>query len=873
MLKKFCNHLRSQQEITPVMAMSIAAITLTIVILFTLTNAYKYLEFTLYDLRFKIKPSIPQWEELVFIDMDDMSVKNIGKYPWPRTVYAQVLETMDDVGIRQVAFDVEFPDNSPKQVNDQYYNELISNDRSKIDNNGIKNLIINNDKIFAESISNSGKVVLAYSLNPAQLDQMDGTIEEKAAVLRDKTNFIEKVSLPIKDKYNLDFKELHSASLENIKDILYPRPDFYRNAITAGYVNSSFDIDGINRKVAIIQEFDNRLYMHLSLAMLTDICKISNNDIVINPGKNVILKNALHPIKQTRSDIVIPINDRGEILINWASGKFARTFTHIPLYALLEYPKLKNYVHDYWNEQDAQNNGTLHNYGNRLDSIEAELSTNDRPDERIKLIKESKKIRKDIADVQNSYLSVLLKQGDELKKKIKESGNTDTVSIEELNNIQNFLAAAEVVQSVESINGKFCIIGLTATATSDFGPIPVDSEYPMVGTYHNVVNTVIQESFITKVPFLINIIFFLIIGFGISLAAEGLSAKKSIITMTVALLFINIVNIMLFAFMDIWFDELGSNLALIFPSVAITAYKFIKEEGQKRFIKSAFSHYLSPKVIEQIIEHPDSLQLGGGERHITTFFSDVAGFSSISEKLSPTELVQLLNDYLSEMTDIVMKYDGTVDKFEGDAIMAFFGAPQTLPDHPIKACHATIEMQKRLIEMREKWRSEGKNELKVRIGLNTGKAVVGNMGSRTRMDYTVMGDSVNLASRLEGANKFYGTYSMISEFTYEIVKDEVECRELDKIRVIGKEEPIRVFELIDLKGQMDSQMTQIVSLYNRGLELFKSRDWTGALEKFKEATAIKADDGPSLTYIERCTEFMKEPPSAKWDGVYRLKSK
>ncbi len=179
-------------------------------------------------------------------------------------------------------------------------------------------------------------------------------------------------------------------------------------------------------------------------------------------------------------------------------------------------------------------------------------------------------------------------------------------------------------------------------------------------------------------------------------------------------------------------------------------------------------------------------------REISIFFSDVAGFSTISEKLTPPQLVALLNEYLSEMTDIILGYDGTVDKYEGDAIIAFFGAPHPYPDHAVKLVMAAIDMKKRLAEMREGWRSIGQQELRVRMGMNTGNAVVGNMGSRTRMDYTMMGDSVNLAARLEGANKYYSTYAMISENTYLQTKDHIEARELDLIKVVGKNEPIKV---------------------------------------------------------------------------------
>ena len=199
-------------------------------------------------------------------------------------------------------------------------------------------------------------------------------------------------------------------------------------------------------------------------------------------------------------------------------------------------------------------------------------------------------------------------------------------------------------------------------------------------------------------------------------------------------------------------------LALLTTYTALTVYNYVTEEKAKRMIKGIFQHYVSAKLVDELINNPSMLKLGGEKRVMTVFFSDIEGFTSISEQIPPEELVVLLNEYLTAMTDIILKYDGMVDKYEGDAIMAVWGAPVYFEDHAKKACFAALEMQKKLVELRKKWISEGKPEIHTRIGINTGEMIAGNMGSRVRMDYTVMGDAVNVASRLEGANKQYGTY-------------------------------------------------------------------------------------------------------------------
>jgi adenylate cyclase len=300
---------------------------------------------------------------------------------------------------------------------------------------------------------------------------------------------------------------------------------------------------------------------------------------------------------------------------------------------------------------------------------------------------------------------------------------------------------------------------------------------------------------------------------------------------------------------------------------------YLVERGQKALIRDAFGQYLSPKVVNILVKDPSRLTLGGEKREMTAFFSDVASFSTISEQLTPEELVALLNDYLTAMCDIIADYEGTVDKFEGDAIIAFWGAPLNQPDHARLSCFAAIDMQNYLRDYRERLRLEGRPILNVRIGLNTGDMLVGNMGSAQRMDYTIMGDAVNLAARLEGANKFYGTYSMISEATYKHVADDVEVRELDEVRVVGKREAVRIYELLDRRGELDEHRAEILSRYNAALALYREHRFEEALAGFESVLEIEPDDGPGRTYAGRCRGFIEEPPPADWDGVHQLTEK
>jgi adenylate cyclase len=279
-------------------------------------------------------------------------------------------------------------------------------------------------------------------------------------------------------------------------------------------------------------------------------------------------------------------------------------------------------------------------------------------------------------------------------------------------------------------------------------------------------------------------------------------------------------------------------------------------------------------VVSELLKNPDMLKLGGEERVMTVIFSDVAGFTTISENLTPTQLVVLLNEYLTAMTDTVLSYDGIIDKYEGDAIMAEFGAPLPDEQHAIKACFAAIDMQKTLAEMRAKWKAEGRPELRARVGINSGPMVIGNMGSREIFDYTVMGDNVNLSSRLEGVNKVYGTFIMCSEATRLMVGDSILTRELDIIRVKGKTEGVKIHEVLARASDgLDEIRSRLVKTYRRGLEAYKNRRWQEGIELFREALAVEPSDGPSSLYLERCAEFLENPPGDDWDGIFTMRTK
>jgi adenylate cyclase len=328
------------------------------------------------------------------------------------------------------------------------------------------------------------------------------------------------------------------------------------------------------------------------------------------------------------------------------------------------------------------------------------------------------------------------------------------------------------------------------------------------------------------------------------------------------------------------FAHWGRWLSFVIPAgtlvanyAAITSFRMIFEESEKRKIRKTFSQYLSPGVIALIERDPQKYIRPGGEtKELTVMFSDIRGFTTISEGLTADELVRLLNEYLGAMTDVLFQNLGTLDKYIGDAIMAFWGSPYPQNDHAERACRCAIEMTHTLKRLNAQWENEGRKRISIGIGLNTGRVNVGNMGSAKRLSWTVMGDNVNLASRLEGMTKQYRTQIVISESTYRRVGERFVCRDLDRIRVKGKLQPVGIYELLDVAEERP-RYDALLTAFERAMNAYREQNWREAAARFGELLASFPDDGPTQVFLDRAMDFMQNAPAPDWDGVYVMKTK
>ncbi|MGI5064662.1 CHASE2 domain-containing protein [Treponema putidum] len=431
----------------------------------------------------------------------------------------------------------------------------------------------------------------------------------------------------------------------------------------------------------------------------------------------------------------------------------------------------------------------------------------------------------------------------------------------------------------EDFKDMYVFFGLYAPGLFDICQTPVSASYPGVGVHITLLDNILSGQTIIETSYPINI---LIIFICIILAALfGIFAEK-IKSRTISII-VNAVSFLLFVALYLFISYYLFRFGIAIPIasvltgislsfVASLAVSYIVEGKQRRYLKNAFKQYLSPAVIEQLIADPSQLKLGGERKEISIFFSDLQGFTSISENLSPEALTELLNDYLSDMSKIILDSGGTIDKYEGDAIIAFWNAPARVEYHARSALEAAWACQKKLEERRADFekRAQGR-PFKMRIGLNTGFAIVGNMGSVSRFDYTMLGDSVNLAARLEGLNKQFGSYTMCAEAAKKQAEESgtvLKFRELARAAVVGKSEPVVVYEVMDEKTYNEKKA--FIDSFDRGLKEFYAGNFKEALNIFAQTEEA---DPPSKHYAEKCKTLISQKPEGEWQGIWKADTK
>ena len=428
---------------------------------------------------------------------------------------------------------------------------------------------------------------------------------------------------------------------------------------------------------------------------------------------------------------------------------------------------------------------------------------------------------------------------------------------------------------LEQFEGSHVFFGLYAPGLFDICTTPISPNYPGVGVHICQLDTILNETYLFESPLWLTLLIIALASLiGSCIGGLTKQAKARSVVLEVLLFLVVLVAYIgstIAAFIPGLIMPFASPLlAFVASFIASLMETYLSEGKQRRYLKTAFKQYLSPTVIENLIENPDLLKLGGERREITAFFSDIQGFTSISESMTPEGMTQFLNLYLSEMSDIIMNHGGTIDKYEGDAIIAFWNAPTFEEDHAKRGLEAAMECQKKLAEMQDELMKITGKPVKQRIGLNTGIATVGNFGSRNRFDYTMMGDTVNLASRLEGINKQYGSYTMCSKATMDSALEHgctLDFRNVGKVAVVGRKEPVLIYN--PLTPHEKSVLDGFNNIFLRAYELFEKGDFVEAQKLFE---SIADRDPVSAKYVDKCAMLIKNPPE-NWQGFIQATEK
>jgi len=703
------------------------------------------------DERFTIRGPIPVNERIVILAVDDNSLSEIGRWPWPRDKIGRIVDrVLGEYGARVVGFDAVFSEAQENPLSESVRLLSQAGQSRKDISSWLKNHRKTGDldaKFEALLSKYNDRIVLGYFFYPYGAD-VSNRIRR---TLNQESTLLQPSAIPATISGKMPSNIVRMIAVEG------NLPRFTRAVDVAGHFNFFPDSDGMVRRVPLLAELDGFFYPSLDLqtlrvAMGWPFISAEVSDIGIE--------------KLSIGDHLLPVGPDGSMLLNhYGPG---RSFTHISA-----------------------------------------------------------------ADV--------------LKGRANPAVFRDAI----------------------------VLLGVTAIGVFDSRPIPYDSVFPGVEGHAAAISNILNNEYIKRPLWLqaSELLGVLILGLICGRLVSGRGPVVQSLAILGAPMLIVFSAIWLFSSYGLWVKTVYLLLGVLMATVPTTLFEYVIEARKRVFINDAFSHYLAPDVVKDLAAHPEQLNLGGEEKDLTAFFSDIASFSTFSERLTPPELVQFLNKYLSEMSDIILARGGTIDKYEGDAIIAFFGAPLDMPDHAYQCVMAAIEQQRALIDLHKEWVEEGLPEIHVRIGLNSGPIVVGNMGTAKRMDYTMMGDNVNLASRLEGVCKQYKAPILISGETFEMVKDRLAARFVDRVRVVGRSNPVAIYIPLGKHDTVSREALVFAAAYRKAWEAVSRRDFTVASAMFDKLCAENPEDGPCKVLQARVHTFLQTAPSEDWDGVHLLKTK
>lgn len=875
----------------------------TFVSFLSVFGVFEKFEYKFYDALLTFKKENSEREEILLVDIDDLALDQMGDWPWTREKIANSLLYMRELGAETVVFDIEYLSPSQKSVNMEIYDEILKEPEKNA--NEIKNLFVDNDDYFSRTIQFFGNSFLTVNSGNLAINYND-----------EELNYSKKRFLyDAEDEKNQLEKKHCSKNYSEFSPAMF---DFISHSKGAGFTNVKIDSDGTRRRIPLFIKYDDGVLAQLSLS---PILKILSPEKIKITNHYVILENCKNPDfdKSDKKTIKIPIDKDGTMLINWLKKPFASTktvtyedgssaeiiddentsFSHCSIFYLWNLGELEKSLHsslisfNSQNENFSQISSLLFEYDGLSEYKNYILSCMNGFDS------EGNAIGGGIDDeIFTEYFSLrqnffenlaIFANSDDFINFVNENPEMYSQATDFCINLETFLFYFDEMKSM--FNKKFCILGNTGSGTTDLGSTPFQNSYPNVGTHANVYNTIMTQDFITPVSWF----WVAIVTAVLSFFAFAFHSNKKVWVQSVwafcLLVVIITIPILLMHFFGIYIPLTSPILITVLSYILITALRFRSSEKDKKFITGAFSQCLSKDVVDEIIKDPSKLVLGGKNYNMTAIFTDIQKFSGFSELLTAEQLVALLNYYLTRMSEIIIAERGTVDKYEGDAIVAFVGAPIPMENHAKKACSAAIKMKRAEIKINQEIaeiasKSQKPSEIPqalydafkimiknnrtifTRIGLNSGEIVAGFMGSDNKKNYTVMGNNVNLASRLEGVNKQYSTNGILmSDATRKELDENFVVRSLDRVQVVNVKTPIRLYELLGFTSEFDETYFGYLTNWEKSMKLFETGKYSEALESFKNLSSQNPEDKVCLYYISLLEQFFIQGkyPTAKDD--------
>ncbi|MDR2259033.1 MAG: CHASE2 domain-containing protein [Treponema sp.] len=881
------------------------------------------LEERLYDFFLRGRPDRERISNVVFLDVDDAAIAYNGVFPWPRSIMADGFLRLKEYGTSAAILDIEFIDKGPEGIDTIYFERDFpadfENAFSEIGGN-VSDLL---EAIRSGRISWGEEARYEEELLRLIREEQANLFERTSAIARDNDIYLAQASalfghtwatlnlqaqsltgeqaarrLLAEEKFAYPVDAAPGAQGGANVDLLPAIPSFSEAARGAGFTNVDIDGDGVRRRIFLAQKIQEHWYLQLAFAPLMEY--LGYPEIRLEK-RRLILKNARFPGGAGARDVVIPLDTGGRMMLDWPKTDYHDSFKpHISFAEFSHLERLEALMEQYLGALEtaalsffaqfdeslspasrivSQSGGLFRESRDALNRALAEQSDEEFSrrlalrDEGIGLLVSLSELA--IGTKARALAETLGQDYPEDAAVIREEAEYIATLAEYLDTAAEEYAGLQT-RLRESLAGKFCIIGRVDTGTTDIGVNPFYGKYVNVGTHAVVLDTILRESFIVPLNPLWSAALCLALSLFLMLVLWRLRpALRAGLGLGGVILF-GALCFIIFRYTGTFFGPLGPVLAAIVAVILRELVSYLASEKEKQFINKALSTYVSKEVVAELVANPSLLQLGGSKRQMSAIFTDIQGFSTISERLGPEQLVLLLNRYLTDMSDIIMENLGTIDKYEGDAIIAFFGAPVYREDHAALACRSAVGMKKAEAELNRVVMAEGLSPLPLytRIGINTGEMVVGNMGTSNKMNYTIMGNAVNLAARLEGVNKQYHTGGiLISEYTKNGIGDEFICRSLDRVRVVGINTPVRLYELLGLRSEAAAGELDTFAAWEEALALYEKRQFPAAAKIFSSIAAQNEKDGVARLYMNNCKEYIAAPPPDDWDGVNTLTQK